>query len=191
MKKTSAIISILIVSICLNAQISYLNINSSKTYDNDITTSYGILSGYIPQDLLIDLCTHIESHPDVLKFSFYDSSNYKSFMYSAKSSFDPLNIIDLINDFIEEFIAFDSSDDLANTEYFEDDKAVKFIIQGIINENQKEEIIDQISLEEGIISMEINPNNICKLTIHKGITKHNIIEIFESYSLSIIEMHNR
>jgi hypothetical protein len=174
----------------INAQITSSKIVSKKSYEDQTQTSYLVLSGHFPSHLIDGLTQHIESHPDITKFSFYDINNINKIMFTADESIDLHLINDLINDFIRQFEDFDISHDLQNTAYFENNKAVKFFVGGIENDEHKNQIINNLLIEEIIISAEINDENICKITMSKVISGELIRNIFESYGLSITEIQN-
>ncbi len=190
MKRISIICLFLLFAILLHGQITNIDIISSKTYENQKTTCYFKITGFIPIYLIEDLTIHIESHPDVEKFSFYNKSDSRKCMCTFNSTFNEEFLIETINDFLIQFEEFNINDDFLNTIYFEDNKSVKFIVQGINNQQHKNSLQEQISTHDGIISIEINPDNICKLTMTKNISKQYITSIFESYSLSILEIYH-
>ena len=188
--------NLMIIGLCLlstlimHGQVTNIDIISSKTYENQKSTNYYNISGFIPAYLIENLSVHIESHPDVEKFSFYDNNNLRKCMCTASCNFNEEILIDLINDFLSQFYDFNINYDFLNTEYFEYNKSVKFIINGINSNEHKESIINQISQNQEVISIEIKDNNICKITINKTTTKQNISEIFDFYDLEIVEIHN-
>jgi len=106
-------------------------------------------------------------------------------MFTADISITLPTITCLINEFLFQFDISTDSIDFQNTVYFENYKVVKFYVNNIENDKQKTETLSSLLEHEGIISVEINPDNICKLTISKDITKEYIQKTFETHKLKI------
>ncbi|MDD4150616.1 MAG: hypothetical protein PHE33_11385 [Bacteroidales bacterium] len=190
MKKTFTLLLLsFMASVLSYAQVTAVSVDSEKNYENNTKTAYLTLRGYYGTDLIEGISEQLNSHPDISLFSFYDNTNNKKCMYTASSDFTELMLVDIINDFMSEYYQFDSSNDLPNTEYFEDIKAVKFNISGITDDNHKAQIISELSQLDFVTAVEINHQGICKISIGKTTKGDTIRTAFNNLNLEIIEIN--
>lgn len=190
MKKLVLLLASSLICVFTIAQISEVKIDSEKQYENATRTTYLSLDGYYGSELTEGISAHLNSHPDILLFSFYDETNPKKCMYTANNSLNKSILVEIINDFLSGYYQFDMSDDLPYTKYFANVKTVKFNVSGIVDDNHKTQIISTLSLLNFVSEIKINQQNICKISISKT-TKGSVIRaVFDELNLEIIESIN-
>ncbi|MDD2636563.1 MAG: hypothetical protein PHW82_13810 [Bacteroidales bacterium] len=189
MKKTLTLLVLsFMTSILSYGQVTGVSIDSKKHYENNTTTAYLTLRGYYGTDIIVGMSEHLNAHPDISLFSFYDNKNPKKCMYTANNNLSETTLINIINDFLSEYYEFDISNDLSHTKYFADNKTVKFKVTGINDDNHKDYIISQLSELEFINAIKINQEGICKINTNKTIKGITIITAFNDLNLGIIEI---
>jgi len=185
MKKTILICTCILCSFVINAQITSSKLISTKTYENQTQTSYLVLSGYIQEDFKEDLTKQIENHPDIKKFSFYDNTNIMKCMFTSNLSINENQIVDLINDIISEYSLQKIVDKNSMVEKSNSLYVLKFNILDIKNESQKQQILNSLTNNELVFSVDINSDNVCKLVLKEEIEIEFIVNIFEDLGLRV------
>lgn len=188
MKKIITIILISGISLLSFSQITGFRTNSQKSYQDNKTTVYLELEGHLKTELLEGISENLNSHPDIDLFAFIDPTNPNKCMFTSNSDFTPGNLVDVINDFITEFVEFDNESDLSNTFYFDMHKSTKFKLNRTLNETEKAQLITEVSNQDYVILFEINNENICKLTYLKTTSGNTIRNLFSNFNLEIIEI---
>ncbi len=177
----------IVTSLFAFTQVTKVSVDSEKQYENNTKTAYLTLHGYYDTDLLDGISRQLNSHPDISLFSFYDNANKTKCMYTANAGLSKTILIDLINDFLSDYYEFDHSNDLPNTEYFEDAKEVKFEVSGIKDDDHKAQIILELSKFGFVNAIKINEQGICKISISKTTRGASIKTAFNDLHLEIIE----
>lgn len=185
--------SILLSFICIaaTAQIISYNVDSEKQYDNDIKTTYLSLTGSIDESIITDIEREIVNNPDITTFSFFQNGTEIKCMYTVNNSISDAEIIQMINDIYAAYLDSDNGLDFPNTVYSEYEKTVKFILSGILDEDHKQQIIEEISDNASVVAVEINPDNICKLSVMTNVDKYMIQEMFGELNLEIVVINKR
>ena len=185
MKKTFLFFIIILSGIIINAQVTSSNLLSQKIYDNKSQTTYLELSGFIPEYAKGDLTEQIENHPDIEKFSFYDNTNIMKCMFTSELSMDEKQVVDLINDIISEYSLQKIVDKNSMVEKSNSLYVLKFNILDIKNESQKQQILNSLTNNELVFSVDINSDNVCKLVLKEEIEIEFIVNIFEDLGLRV------
>jgi len=188
MKKIVILFLISGITLISYSQISGFRTNSQKSYQDNKTTVYLELEGHLKTELLEGISENLNSHPDIDLFAFIDPTNPKKCMFTSNSDFTSDNLVDVINDFIREFVEFDNDTDLSNTFYFDMHKSTKFELNRTLDETEKAQLITEVSNQDYVISFEINDENICKLTYFKTTSGNTIRSLFSLFNLEIIEI---
>lgn len=175
----------------VNSQIVSFTTDAVKEYNDNTRTSYITLNGIISEDLRVVIERELVSHPDVSLFSFYDNTNFNKCMFTSAISVDESQLVDMINDIIDNYELTIPDIDMLQTVYFSTTKAVKFKVSGITDGESKSKAIDKLLRDKQVVSVEINPNNICKLEITKETHKDYIKKIFTEVGIEISEITNR
>lgn len=191
MKTIICQILFIVICISVNAQIVSFTVDAEKQYNNDTRTSYLTLTGSIDSDMKLDIEREIVNNPAISTFSFLNDTDAIKCMYTVNNSISDNEIIQMINDIYAVYLNSDSGLDFPNTVYGESDKTVKFIVSGITDEGHKQEIIEAISGDASVVSVEINPDNICKLSVMTNVDKYMIQEMFSDLSLEIVVINKR
>lgn len=188
MKKIVILFLISGISLISFSQISGFRITSQKSYQDEKSTTYLELEGHLKTELLEGISENLNSHPDIDLFAFTDPAYPNKCMFTSNSDFTTADLVDVINDFITEFVEFDNESDLSNTFYFDMHKSSKFKLNRTLNETEKAQLISEVSHQDYVISFEINNENICKLTCLKTTSGNTIRNLFSNFNLEIIEI---
>lgn len=187
------ICQVLFIFICvsLNAQIVSFSVDAEKQYTNNTRTTYLTLTGIIDNEMIVDIEREIINNSDINTFSLYNSSDEIKCMYTVNNSLSDDEIVQMINDIYAVYLNSDIGMDFPNTVYGEFEKTVKFMVSGITDEGHKQEIIETISSDASVVSVEINPDNICKLSVMTNVDKYMIEELFSELNLEIVVINKR
>lgn len=181
----------IVLCISVNAQIVSFSVDAEKQYDNNTKTTYLTLTGSIDNDMIVDIEREIINYPEVNTFAFYKNDAEMKCMYNVNISLSDTEIIQMINDIYDVYLNSDFGIDFPNTVYGADQKTVKFIVSGIIDEGHKQEIIETLSDNPVVVAIEINPQNICKLSVMTNVEKYMIEELFSELDLEIVVINKR
>jgi len=191
MKTIISLVLLGFICLSIEAQIISYSVDSEKQYSNDTKTAYLSLTGSIDESILTDIEREIMSNAEITNFSFYMNGNDIKCMYTGNISVTEAEIVQMVNDIYAVYLDSDDGQDFPNTVYGEYMKTVKFIVSGISDEGHKQQIIEDISENVAVISVEINPENICKLSVMTNVDKYMIEEIFSELNLEIIVINKR
>jgi len=191
MKTIISIILLGFIYFVANAQIISYNVDSEKQYDNDTKTTYLTLIASIDESMMTDIEREIVNNPDITTFSIFQNGTDIKCMYTVNNSISDTEIIQMINDIYAVYLNSDDGLDFPNTVYGDYEKTVKFILSGILDENHKQQIIEEISDNASVVAVEINPDNICKLSVMKNVDKYMIQEMFSELDIEIVVINKR
>lgn len=168
-KKCVLVTSFLVLPFIVFSQVRIGAVDASKTYDDGTRISYLTLEGVLCEDLSEIIVRDIESHPDVLKFSFYNKSNLMQCMLKSTISFDEHVIEGIINNVIAaRFGRVEGSKDFKNRGILNEYNISRFSLD-IVDNDLVSKIITEFK-ESGFIS-DVN---------------YNGNYFFEVYSLGVI-----
>ena len=166
MKKTFILVILLLFGFIVSAQVSAYAVDASKSYDNNTKTVYLSLEGNYNETQARFVEIEILHNPEIRHFSFYDKSNSKKCMYNADISFDDTRILELINDLIEKSNLAGQETGSPQAYYAENQKTIKLFLNDVGN---KSLIIDELYEISGIVSVDINNDNVCKIVMEKDL----------------------
>jgi hypothetical protein len=191
MKKSILLIAISMFAICLNAQIKSFTIDGSKVYENGTRTAYLSIDGDFDADLASIVTAEIKSNPDFKNFSFYASPDFSKLMFTADKSLTEQMVVDLINE-----IAFGQSDDsrlkslsFAKVEIINGNKVIYFECKGLNDQMHLKDFHEVLVGNPDIISVEIDDNQLFKLTLKNDIRPEYIQTVLKDYNAFIDESY--
>jgi len=190
MKKTFILVFLFLSAYIVDAQIVSYSVDASKSYDTNKKTIYLSLRGFYTDEAAIFIENEILQNPEIIQFSFYDQTNKKKCMYTADIALTEAEFVEMINDILENFGMGKLETDYPQTVYFENEKALKFEIVGVRDEAHRQRIIDELSDNENIISMEIGSGNVCKLVLKRNADMTLIEEYFNDLEVEISRIIN-
>lgn len=191
MKTIISLVLLGFICFVAKAQIISYSVDSEKQYDNDTKTTYLSLTGSIDESIITDIEREIVNNPDITTFSIFQNGTDIKCMYTVNNSISDAEIIQMINDIYAAYLDSDNGLDFPNTVYSEYEKTVKFILSGILDQGHKQQIIEEISDNASVVAVEINPDNICKLSVMTNVDKYMIQEMFGELNLEIVVINKR
>jgi hypothetical protein len=191
MKKNVLVFLFVFTSVFINAQIVSYNLDSAKEYDDNTRTAYLTLIGTVPIELHAVIQGEIMAYPNVLSFSFYDNTDAMKCMYSSENSVDEKKIVEIINEIIlNNSSSLTSYNSQLQAECVQEE-VLKFTISGAVDEAQRINIVDVFSKYTWVKSVDINPDNVCKMVLFKEANIAEIEKIFKELGLETSLITNR
>jgi hypothetical protein len=191
MKKSILLVAITMFAIVVNAQIKSFTVVGSKTYDDGTITAYLSLEVDIDADLADIVTAEIKSNPDFKNFSFYSRPDFTKLMYTADRSVTEQMVVDLINE-----IAFGQGDDsrlksmsFAKVETINGNKVIYFECKGLDDQMHLKDFHQVLIGNSDIISVEMDDNQLFKLTLKNDIRPDYIQTVLKDYNAFIDETY--
>jgi hypothetical protein len=183
MKKTILLLLILQAAFFCLAQTNSFQVVSSKVYENNTQTAYLNLNSKIDESMKEMITEEILSNPLISNFSFYNKSDMSKCMFTFDMSIDTETIVQMIYDIIEE------TSDVANGRFVENwtnsnEKGYYFIIDGITNDLQKNQIVEFLMKDQQITFAVINDSD-CKIMTLQDITPEYVQTLLDNFDVTI------
>lgn len=166
MKKTFILVILLVAGFFVQAQVLSYGIDASKSYDNNTKTVYLSLEGFYTETQARFIEKEILLIPEIKHFSFYDQSNSKKCMYSSDVSFDDTEILEILNYLIEKSNLVGQETGSPQAYYAGNQKTIKIFLSNVGN---KSLLIDELYEISGVVSVDINNDNVCKIVMEKDL----------------------
>jgi hypothetical protein len=183
MKRGFVLLFICLFAVSVSAQIVDFEIVSSKTYDNNTSTTYLTLVGDFDKALCDEIVSDLESYPEIQKFSFYDKTNPMKCMFTADLSFDAEIIVQLLNDIVANSV-YNESPGFVNVWTSDSGKEIFFRIENIANDIQRKQIEEALVKDDLITNAVINGDD-CKIMTIGNFTPEYLQTILDRFGVEL------
>jgi hypothetical protein len=183
MKRGFVLFFVFLFAVSVSAQIVDFEIVSSKTYDNNTSTTYLTLVGDFDKTLCDEITSDLESYPEIQKFSFYDNTDLMRCMFTADLAFDAEKIVQLINDMV---VSGNNSNSLSFANIWKNQNGYEifFQIDEIVSDLQRRQIEEVLMKDSRIMNAVVNMDD-CKIISTELLSPLYIQDILNKFGIII------
>lgn len=169
-------------------QVKSYTIDASKTYDDGTRTSYLTLEADLEADLIKVIEIELGNHPDIMKFSFFDKSDYRKCMFESSAKITEEMVIEMFNDVIDNYTPHTPKErEFSKSESGDSFKYVYFEVAGAMKESEIKEFVEVLVHDKQIMSVERFDDGAYKIKAFPDLTADYVNNLLAKYNAKIAE----